>query len=198
MIDLMKRLAELDAQNPNIVKEQPVTENLDECGMMGGMSQPHMPASINMTADSGAELTGMLKDIMQLAGQPMQEPMGGEEPLSVSLPAASTSLEPVDSEPDSSMSPADSMRSVIDKLNPMDQDSEDDGEEDDQEKVNEYDNEPNPQGTGYGSMTPTGDDLASKGDEAPKVNGGGNPMQKTMEQITTDLFADYQKFISEN
>ena len=29
---------------------------------------------------------------------------------------------------------------------------------------------------GTDAVTPTGDDLASKGDEAEKVNGGGNPM----------------------
>lgn len=37
-----------------------------------------------------------------------------------------------------------------------------------------YDNEPNPLTTGSNIMT--GDDLASKGGEAEKVNGGGNPM----------------------
>ena len=60
-------------------KEQPTMENLNleslrylsginktiaECGMGG----PSTPASINITAGSGSELTGMLKDIMNLAG----------------------------------------------------------------------------------------------------------------------------------
>lgn len=60
-------------------KEEPTMENLNleslrylsginktiaECGMGG----PSTPASINITAGSGSELTGMLKDIMNLAG----------------------------------------------------------------------------------------------------------------------------------
>ena len=63
-------------------KEEPTMENLNleslrmlsgikdkiaECGM-GPMGSPNTPASINITAGSGSELTGMLKDIMNLAG----------------------------------------------------------------------------------------------------------------------------------
>jgi len=33
---------------------------------------------------------------------------------------------------------------------------------------------------GIDAVTPTGDDLASKGGEAPKVNGGGNPMHEAL------------------
>jgi hypothetical protein len=103
MINVMQRLADLDAVNPNVVKEankpkektRPISgsqkkektmENLNleslrylsglkntiaECGMMGGGGQP---ASINITAGSGQELTGMLKDIMNLAGVSKVEP----------------------------------------------------------------------------------------------------------------------------
>jgi hypothetical protein len=40
MIDVMKRLAELDSKNPNVVKESTAIE---ECGMMPmpGMGMPH-------------------------------------------------------------------------------------------------------------------------------------------------------------
>ena len=34
---------------------------------------------------------------------------------------------------------------------------------------------PEPETAGINAVTPTGNDLASKGDEAPKANGGGNP-----------------------
>lgn len=43
-----------------------------------------------------------------------------------------------------------------------------------------FDNEPNPKTAGIGAVTPTGDDLFSKGKEASKVNGGGNPMQEAL------------------
>ena len=235
MINLMKRLAELDANNPNRQPEKTshltVTENfneevtnieldetaqdeltlesirvltgikktLAECGIetmsMGGMPAHTTPASISITAANGPELSGMLRDIMQLAGRPQPD----EEPLST---APVDHLEPVDHEepmgqmePANAMqaSPTDSMRSVIDLLNPDDGEN---GEEDDEE-MKEYDNTPSPKTTGYASMTPTGNDMHSKGGEAPKVNGGGNPLQRTMEQIEQDLFSDYSKFINE-
>lgn len=210
MIDVLKRLAELDAQNPNIVKE---SQQVDECGMMpemGGMDRPSTPATINMTAASGPELSGMLRDIMQLAGMNAKP----EPAMAAPMSAPAMALEPTGGDDMGPPSAADSMRSVLDKLNPGDdeEDGDDvsraqgdvdgDGDHDmkdhEKEKVSEFDNEPDPKTTGYGSMTPTGDDLASKGREAPKVNGGGNPMQKTMEQIETDLFADYQRFVSES
>jgi hypothetical protein len=39
-------------------------------------------------------------------------------------------------------------------------------------------------------MTRTGNDLASKGTEAPKVNGGGNPMQETLVRKLSELYAE--------
>ena len=220
MIDVMKRLAELDAKNPNIVKEN---QQVDECGMMpevgmgmGSMDRPSTPATINMTAASGPELSGMLRDIMQLAGMNAKDDSPMASPMAEPMSAPAMALEPAGD----GMGPpsaTDSMRSVLDKLHPDDEeggeegddemsgpegDVDNDGDHDmndhEKEKVDEFDNEPNPQTTGYGSMTPTGDDLASKGREAPKVNGGGNPMQKTMEQLQKDLFADYQSFVSES
>jgi len=116
MIDVLKRLAELDAKNPNIVKE---SAQVDECGMMPSMSpsmaiapeKPSTPASINMTAGSGDELSNMLATIMQLAGQ--NKPVSAAPPLDNTPPAGT--LEPANGP----MSQTDTMRSVIDKLNPM-------------------------------------------------------------------------------
>lgn len=47
-------------------------------------------------------------------------------------------------------------------------------------------NAPNEQTAGMAAMTPTGDDLHSKGSEAPKVNGGGNPMQRSVSEGLLD------------
>lgn len=117
MIDVMKRLAELDSGNPNVdskalIQSKPMAtvtnmdivregdaklpqfkepdladlkalsgvKKIDECGMM---PSSNTPASINVTAGSGQELSGILKDIMGLAG--MVKPMGhdhdSEQPL---------------------------------------------------------------------------------------------------------------------
>ena len=46
-----------------------------------------------------------------------------------------------------------------------------------------YSNDPNPTTAGIDAVTATGNDLASKGAEAYKVNGGGNPMPVSEELI---------------
>lgn len=73
MIDVLKRLSELDEKNPNVYTDTQVLnkEPLDECGMMPGSTTP---ASINITAGSGVELSHMLQDIMSLAGVHKVEP----------------------------------------------------------------------------------------------------------------------------
>ncbi len=79
--------------------------NINECGMSYGssmMDRPSTPASINITAGSGSELSSMLKDIMSLAGMSKQEP--------ISSPVATV-------EPDMDDGTT-VMRSVMDKLNP--------------------------------------------------------------------------------
>jgi len=82
MIDVLKRLAELDSSNPRVEKtmmpEQSLAtvtnidgeSQLNECGPMGmgGMMPPHSPASFSVTANSGEELGSLLKDIVSLAG----------------------------------------------------------------------------------------------------------------------------------
>ena len=158
MIDVMKRLAELDAKNSNVISEAtgavscsscgekfkiagrkdgfshckdhagktPLAESVDleECGpmgMMGGMNQSHTPASVNITAGSGQELSAMLKDIMSLAGIHKVEPSHlGVEPAPMSLTA-----EPIMSV-GATPSTGDEMRSVLDKLNPDTDDEETD------------------------------------------------------------------------
>lgn len=78
MIDVLKRLADLDSANPRVEKTMTQEQSLatitniegsqvNECGPMGGMDH-HTPATLNITADNGQELTGMLRDLMQLAG----------------------------------------------------------------------------------------------------------------------------------
>lgn len=81
MIDVLKRLAELDSVNPQVENKLATVESLMtvsngsesdvmECGgMMGaGMGPGHSPANISITANSGDELSSMLKTIMSLAG----------------------------------------------------------------------------------------------------------------------------------
>ena len=200
MINVLKRLAELDAKNPNIVKESQV----DECGMMPEMlggSAPSVPASfsINATAGSSDEVSSMLQDIMALAGvksaggdglgAELDGELGGD-PLAG---PATVDAGPVDA--------GSSMRSVIDKLNPAD--GEPDGGDapegdDDKEEVDEYDNTP---------ADPTDTNTFGANDFAKQQNtpGQGDRMDGTMpkgnpgtlESITHDLFKEYASFVNE-
>ncbi len=222
MIDMMKRLAELDAPNPRVMSEMPVLNKskgikesqIEECGVMPEMGmpmdRPSTPATINMTAGSAAELGDLLKDIVSLAGMDKGDSMGT---LSVSTPAP-TALEPAgdDMGPPEPASPTDTMRSVIDKLNPDDDDRDDnsddevskdqgdvdnDGDHDmkdhDKEKVDEFDNEPNPEVAGMSAAVPSGNDMHKEKKQFPAAQPGDNAMAATFE----GLMAEYQRFINE-
>ena len=58
-----------------------------------------------------------------------------------------------------------------------------------------YNNEPNEEVAGVDAVTPTGNDIHSKGDEAEKVNGGGNPWRQTevSESLLQRLSQHYQE-----
>lgn len=87
---------------------------LNECGGMMPMSgESRTPASLSVTAASGPELSGMLKDLMSLAGLHKVEPEHlGAEPAPMKMTA----------EPVKAVGPAASdvevMRGIADKLNP--------------------------------------------------------------------------------
>ena len=214
MIDVMKRLAELDKKNPTIVKEGQVEEFgiMPNMGIMGGMPErPPMPASINMTAGSGEELSDMLATIMQLAGR---KAPGAEEPMSAE-PAIALTAEPEMGAGD----PTSDMRSMIDKLNPMDSDDQgpdqggddvsashgdvdNDGDHDmddhnaekDEKETDEgqYDNSPpDPR-----KPPPFGANQFANQENQPVQ---GDRMDGTMPKATMEqqLMADYKKFISE-
>lgn len=120
MIDVMKRLAELDAANPNVIKESQV----EECGMtpmmgeMGAMSpQPQIPASMNLTAGTGDELAGMLATIMQLAG------VNKEQPTAPEMDGGDVDILSAEPEVGGIETDGGGMRAMIDKLNPSGDDA---------------------------------------------------------------------------
>ena len=167
-----------------------MTKHINEFGMMGGINQPRIPASINMTADSGEELTGMLRDIMQLAGLKQVGPadLGNEhEPAVVSTPPT-ISVATVDDEP--SM-----MRSMIDKLNGPEADASDD------EEVKEADNTPDesyvaPQDGPLGVSGPASRDQSGS-EKAGKNRHNMNAPVADPGVTFESLMADYRKFVAE-
>ena len=196
MIDVMKRLAELDSKNPTIVKEN---QQVEECGIMPqmgmGMERPSTPASINMTAGSGEELSDMLATIMQLAGVKQH---GAEEPISAE-PMIAVTAEPEMGGHDDTMD----MRSMIDKLNPMgdehsdldhdgDHDMADHEEEEEETDEGQYDNSP---------ADPTKPPPFKANQFAHQENqpGQGDRMDGNMPKATMEqqLMAAYKDFVSE-
>lgn len=194
MIDVLKRIAELDAQNPNIVKE---STQVDECGIMPemgmmGMGHEHAPVpanlSLNASGASGEEVANMLTQIMTLAGvhkvgpQDLgieQEPLTAEPEVSGPAPTA-----------------GDEMRSVIDKLNP---DADDSDEEDDEETdESQYDNSP---ADATDLNTFGANDFAHRENQpgqGDRMDGTAPKAFKTNEQIEQDLWSDYKNFVSES
>ena len=143
MIDVMKRLAEIDAGKSKLVKEN---QSVAECGPMGMMDsmpgmhgmmaeKPSVPAnfSINASAGSGDEVASMMSQILTLAG--MKQVGGddlGAEPLGALVTAEpGMSVGPMAAEP--MPSATDDMRSVLDKLNPEPSGDEEGGDEDGKE-----------------------------------------------------------------
>jgi len=173
-------------------EHQDMAESLQECGMMGGMNQPHSPATINMTADSGAELTGMLKDIMSLAGLKQVSPADlghGHEPAVISAEPG-ISIAKVDSEPLD-------MKSMLAKIDSM-------NDTGDEKPVEEWNNTP-VDATDVPEMDK--DAMLNKGmhnqDPAGTPGAGdgrhlkNNPIA-TPEETYESLMAEYKKFISED
>ena len=120
----MKRLAELDANNPNVVNEN---TQVAECGPEGMMSsEPKTPATLNITAGSGEELGDMLNAIMQLAGVHKVTPdhLGTEHEPSQLTAAPVMGVGPAHDDNGDMRS----MMNVVDKLNPeLDGEPEDEG-----------------------------------------------------------------------
>ena len=154
MIDVLKRLAELDAENPNVAQptmkaEQSlgtisnISECVNECG--GMMDAPRTPASfsINASAESGDEVANMITQIMNLAGVKKDAGVDVELPA---LPAPGGDKgvelgEPHGAELDGGNDDMADMISMIDRLNgPEGDDAEADSTGDDKESIDNFDN----------------------------------------------------------
>lgn len=176
-----------------------VKDTIAECGMMGGGGQP---ASINITAGSGQELTGMLKDIMNLAGVNKVEPHHMPLDNPDAGPSTVISAPPMPAAAGHKMDPNVEMHKLMTIVGApdMDQDSMNAGDKDgegDEEKMGEdndrmYDTSPDEK--------VMGDPMAQFGD----INSGdhrqrqaGLPIAKPMETTFKQLMADYEQFIAE-
>jgi hypothetical protein len=170
-----------------------VKNTLEECGM-SPMQGTHTPASINITAGSGQELTGMLKDIMNLAGvqqvqphhMPVDSPNAGPSTV-VSAPPMAGAMGHQDSNAEMHhlMAIIDGPKEQEDSMNVSD-------EETDEGNERMYDTSPD-EHVMDDPLAQFGD--KPSGDRRPRQAGlpSANPMEATFKT----LFAEYEKFIAE-
>lgn len=199
MFNVLKRLAKIDAMYPNIQYDTTAVNNqISECGMMGSAGQSTTPASINITAGSGEELTGMLRDIVKLAG------VGGDTSVQ---PEIGQSVDVLSPTPTLGVTTTDgeAMRSVIDKLHDtgdafdMDDQRVTVDNDDSEEKVDEYDNTPgSPQPKSNYDADQRAYHPNSPGAASGRANMNNPRGVPTHEQIESDLFSEYQRYLSEN
>lgn len=216
MIDVLKRLAELDAGNPNVENKMGIVENLltvsnvdgevakinegietvEECGGMGmGATMPnHTPASINMSANSGEELSNMLRDIMSLAGVNKDE---GSAHRALELEPAHA----IDSNADmlSSIKVIDSMN---EPTNEFDVDADDQSEEgmyDEQPEEGMYANSPDTEEE-IQTHDYNGDTQTDPRPQGLRQRVGDNPMtpaRESVESLADRLLSEFHEFINE-
>lgn len=186
MIDLLRQIDKLEKHSETRI----VKESLDECGMMGSsysdMNRPKVPATINITADSGEELGDLLKIITHIAGHDHRSEIDHDSSTISSTPSIGVS----------SIDNTD-MTKMIDRLNDIDDEEADDSDSsiDDEERFKEtYGTEPNPE---IRDMPPGNQDPAGTPGAAQGRNQMNNPVATPEEFMYECLRQDYQKFLAD-
>jgi len=162
-----------------------VKKTIEECGMMGAVPNPNMPASINVTAGSAEELSGMLKDIMGLAGVHKVEPQHMPVDNPTSGPSKVISSPPMKADPQKEPD-MKSLLSMMDVEPEVDEDSMN-IDNDDQRM---YNTSPREKGQAWGNW-------AMDGDQDNRVVAAKDKLVNR-EGIAEQLWAKYEKFINEN
>ena len=176
MIDVLKRLAELDAGNPNVINPQVVKESADSLAECSGMAPTPSHASINITANSGEEVSGMIKSLMGLAGISPAHASVEQEPVT----AIGVDVE---DEPN--------MNSMKDLINAIDSAEEPEMAEDSMNRP--YDNSPGEE-IGQDGVRQFGD--INSGDHKERQK--GLPVAKPVDESIVDkLFREYREFVAE-
>ena len=165
--ELMQRMRDLDS---TVVESNPVEVAVDECGMMppmpsmGPSEPPKQQDSVTMNVSMNGSGAGGIRDLMSILRN-IED--GGEEEFGGEPDDAGQKALDV-------LVPKDDMDDEMDGGIEIDMDNEE-GYDDEEDLDDDFENEPD---TSYGDVsdvTGTGNDIHSKGAEAPKVNGGGNP-----------------------
>ena len=156
-----------------------VKKHIEECGMMGlSPTAPQAPASINVTAASGEELSDVLKTIMSLAGtspvtknnMPIDNPDSGPSKV-ISAPP---------------MSNGGDMKAL---LSVMDQDVDEDSMNPADQQG--WDNSPNQDGKAEGNWP-------IDGNQDNNLSANKDKIVSRHEVTAEDLFSRYENFVAES
>lgn len=147
---------------------------LEECGGDMPMSSPKQPDNVSMNLSMNGQGPGGIRDLLNIL-KDIGDTSGNEPQDADDLELDIKSMDHPHDEPEGD-------EDGIIFGNDMEEES--------------YANEPDEMYGSIDTITATGDDLASKGDERPKVNGGGNPYAVTSEGIKRNLHNLYQEIKS--
>ena len=207
MIDVLKRLAELDSNNPNVENKMGTMESLltvsnvssevskinenaetvQECGPISPMpAASRGPASINMSAGSGEELSGLIRDIMSLAGVGKESPHSDK---SIEVTPANA-IEP-DSDMLANIKMIDSMNSPND-IQPIDDDDKPFEEMDDRYYDNSPEEEIEPYDYGDKQVDPKPQGLPQRQGDNPY-----KPTKESIDALAQKLLAEFHSTINQ-
>lgn len=186
-LDLYKKMQQLD--------ESVQPDTLSECGGMGecgDMPMSHEPSkqqdSVNMNVSMNASGAGGIRDLMNiLKNIDSITSQGSNEPDHDSVIIDQPSEEPsevdfadeMETEDDTGVQPVDTSAPAMPSM-PV-------------EEEPEFSNEPDPKSLAIAAVSAIGDDLFSKGKEAPKQAGGGNPWNVNESAIAAKLAKHYNE-----
>jgi hypothetical protein len=164
-----------------------VNKTVNECGIPTAMGS-NTPATINITAASGSELTGMLKDIMNLAGVHKVEPH--HMPIDVIASPAS----PIESPSDmaSLIKVVSEPEADLDSMNDHEEETDEEFLSGEKEENRPWDSSPHEKIRQDG-VRKFGD--ANSGSGKGRI--GTQPNAHTTESIANRLYADYRAFVAE-
>ena len=209
-LDLYKKIQQLDEgasqgnMMPQAIGAEPSSPKLSECGGMGecggDMAMSHEPSkqqdSVNMNVSMNAsgpggirDLMNILKNIDHISSQSVDEPdhdnviidQPSEEPSEVDFDID----DEMETEDDTGVQPVDTSVPTTMPSMPV-------------EEEPEFANMPDPKTMAIAAVSAIGDDLASKGKEAPKQAGGGNPWNVSESTIAAKLAKHYNEVKTRN
>ncbi len=166
--ELLQKISAIDTP----VTEESIKEaDIAECGMMPPMDATKQQDNVSMNISMNGSGAGGIRDLLDILRNIEQ---GSDNPDMDNLNAI---IGQMGDEPHLGHSDGQKVAVI-------------DGEE--EMAIDEFTNEPAEVYGTVGDVIPTGDDMHSKGAEAEKVNGGGNPMGVDEEALIARLGSLYE------